>query len=71
MAKKRRKKAGTSKKRRATKKKRRKSGGLGQRMKVGGERARLHKAASLLHDFHGGKLPIKSGCGRPRKKRRS
>lgn len=29
-------------------------------------RAKLHAAAALLKDFHGGKSPIKSGCGRPR-----
>ena len=32
------------------------------------KRVQLHQAASMLKDFHGGKLPIKSGCGRPRKK---
>ena len=37
------------------------------RKKVVAKRAELHKAATLLADFHGGKLPIKSGCGRPRK----
>lgn len=29
-------------------------------------RVKLHSAAALLKDFHGGKLPVKSGCGRPR-----
>jgi hypothetical protein len=32
----------------------------------GVKRAKLHAAAALLKDFHGGKGPIKSGCGRPR-----
>lgn len=31
------------------------------------KRVQLHQAASMLKDFHGGKLPIRSGCGRPRK----
>lgn len=30
------------------------------------KRVKLHSAAALLKDFHGGKLPVKSGCGRPR-----
>lgn len=30
------------------------------------KRAKLHQAAAMLADFHGGKGPIKSGCGRPR-----
>lgn len=34
----------------------------------GVKRAKMHAAAALLADFHGGKGPILSGCGRPRKK---
>jgi len=30
------------------------------------KRLELHRASSLLADFHGGKYPVKSGCGRPR-----
>ena len=30
------------------------------------ERLELHRAATMLSDFHGGKGPVKSGCGRPR-----
>lgn len=30
------------------------------------ERLDLHKASTMLADFHGGKGPVKSGCGRPR-----
>lgn len=30
------------------------------------KRIELHKASTLLADFHGGKGPVKSGCGRPR-----
>ena len=67
MAKKRsKKKAG-----RVGKKRRAKAGvSQAQRAAVGARRAQLHRAASLLKDFHGGKLPLKSGCGRPRTKRR-
>jgi hypothetical protein len=36
------------------------------RQSNGVKRAKLHAAAALLKDFHGGKSPIKSGCGRPR-----
>jgi hypothetical protein len=49
-------------------KKRRASLSPAQRKEVVARRAELHKAATMLKDFHGGKLPIKSGCGRPRKK---
>jgi len=49
----------------------RKGGGQALRAATGTKRAKLHAAAALLKDFHGGKNPIKSGCGRPRKKRRS
>jgi len=34
------------------------------------KRAAMHKAATELADFHGGKLPVRSGCGRPRTKKR-
>lgn len=30
------------------------------------QRVKMHAAAALLADFHGGRAPIKSGCGRPR-----
>lgn len=30
------------------------------------ERLSLHAAATKLADFHGGRGPVKSGCGRPR-----
>jgi hypothetical protein len=36
------------------------------RLKVFKIRAKLHDAATMLKDFHGGKLPVRSGCGRPR-----
>lgn len=53
---------------------RRKGAGLAARQAIGTKRARLHAAAALLKDFHGGK-PMKpghsSGCGRPRKRRAS
>jgi hypothetical protein len=35
------------------------------RKKIVSKRTELHKAASLLKSFHGGHLPLKSGCGRP------
>lgn len=56
-------------KKRASKKKRKPALSPAARKKVVAERARLHKAATMLADFHGGKLPIKSGCGRPRARR--
>lgn len=39
------------------------------RKTLGLTRAKLHKDAAELADFHGGKAPVRSGCGRPRKKR--
>lgn len=30
------------------------------------KRLSMHEAASKLADFHGGKTPVLSGCGRPR-----
>ena len=36
------------------------------RQALGIRRAKAHAAAALLADFHGGKAPFKSGCGRPR-----
>jgi transposase len=30
------------------------------------KRLSMHEAASKLADFHGGKSPVLSGCGRPR-----
>lgn len=32
------------------------------------QRISMHNHAAALADFHGGRLPVKSGCGRPRKK---
>lgn len=37
-----------------------------QKKKNIARRLELHRAASMLKDFHGGKGPVKSGCGRPR-----
>lgn len=54
-------------KKRASKKKHKPAMSPAARKKVVAKRAQLHKAATMLADFHGGKLPIKSGCGRPRK----
>lgn len=56
-------------KKRASKKKRKPALSPAARKKVFAERARLHKAATLLSDFHGGQLPVVTGCGRPRKHR--
>lgn len=53
-------------KKRASKKKRQPALSPAARKKIIAKRAELHKAATMLADFHGGKLPIKSGCGRPR-----
>lgn len=56
-----------SKKKRSGKKRSRVSSAA--RKKVIAQRVRMHNLASELADFHGGKLPVKSGCGRPRKRK--
>lgn len=69
MAKKRR-RAGKKRapKKRATKKRRTKVS-LAQKRSNIAKRAALLKHATALADFHGGKSPVRSGCGRPRKRR--
>lgn len=63
----------TGGKKRASKKKRtgkkRSAVPSAARKKAIAERIRLHHMATELADFHGGRLPVKSGCGRPRRKR--
>lgn len=70
MAKKRRSKTRTKKrasKKRASKRKPNHAK-MAERLKNASTRVALHQAATKLADFHGGKSPIRSGCGRPRKK---
>ncbi len=70
MAKKRAKKR--SGKKRAGKKKRtgkkRSKVSSAARAKAIRQRIAMHNHAAALKDFHGGRLPVKSGCGRPRKR---
>ena len=68
MAKKRAKKRSGKKKRAGKKRGRVSKVSSAARKKAIAQRTRMHKLASELADFHGGRLPVKSGCGRPRKK---
>lgn len=65
MAKRTKKKAG---KRRASKKTRRSTPKerTAKTLKIIKQRLTMHEVAASKPDFHGGKLPIRSGCGRPR-----
>jgi hypothetical protein len=35
-------------------------------LKIIKQRLTMHETAASKPDFHGGKLPVRSGCGRPR-----
>lgn len=72
MAKKARKKSGKKAGKRASKKagkKRGKKVSAAARAKVVKQRITLHLHASELPDFKGGRMPVRSGCGRPRTKK--
>ena len=61
------------KKRSAKKKARAKKGTRKERtaatLKIIKQRLSLHEHQASLPDFKGGKLPVRSGCGRPRLKK--